>query len=67
MEGYIETLNPVAKARYLKKLSLLGLRESDDPYIERNSCKFVDHMPSWSQVEYGNIFVNRYPTGMQPS
>ena len=45
MEGYIKELNSMAaKARYLKKLSLLGLRKSDDLYNEHSSSTFVDHM-----------------------
>ena len=40
----MKTLDSVAaKARYLENLSLLGLRESDNPYIEHSHCKFIDH------------------------
>ena len=40
MEGYVKMLNPVAKSRYLEKLSLLGLCESDGHnYIERKICR----------------------------
>ena len=47
MDGYMKKLNSVeAKACYLEKLSLLGLRKSDDPYIEHSSSVFVDHMLS---------------------
>ena len=45
MEGYMKKLySTAAKAHYLEKLSLLGLRESDDLYIEHSSSTFVDHM-----------------------
>ena len=41
----VKKLNSVAaKARYLEKLCLLGLSESDVPYIEPRSPTFVDHM-----------------------
>ena len=57
MNVYINTLNLLARARYLDKLSLLGLTEQEDTYAEQNHCMFVDHMPSWPQVEYGHIFL----------
>ena len=37
--------NVAAKARYLENLSFLGMRKSDDLYIEQSSSKFVDQVP----------------------
>ena len=54
MSEYIQSLPPVAKERYTKQLSLLGLdRASDDPFL---SDKFIDDLTLWPPVEYGNIF-----------
>lgn len=53
--GY-RKLDRVAAARYLKKLSLLGLYEKDDPYDPRNAHNFVNDMTKWPAVEHGHIF-----------
>ena len=50
---YYESLDGVAKRRYLSKLQLLGLDESNDPYISRD---FVDDISLWPPIEYGHIF-----------
>ena len=43
--AYMKKLNSgAAKARFLENLSLLGLHESDDLYIEYSSSTFVNHM-----------------------
>ena len=54
MSEYYKTLPPVAKDRYLDKLSLMSVKEGDDPYA--NDWRFVDDMTLWPPVEYGHIF-----------
>ena len=49
---YLRALCPVAKSRYLEKLSVLGLEEKDDPYMVS-----VDDMSCWPNIEYSNIFI----------
>ena len=56
MSEYFLRLQGHAKARYVEKLHLLGLKECDDPYSDLNSSKFVDDMTKWPAVEYGHIF-----------
>ena len=56
MSEYFKKLDPIARARYLEKLKLLGLGESGDPYDEKNDPNFVDDMTKWPGVEYGHIF-----------
>ena len=41
LEGQVKLNSVAAKARYLVKLPLLELHESDDPYIENSSSTFV--------------------------
>ena len=41
MSEYFRALCPMAKLCYLEKLSLLGLKESGDPYATSNVDKFV--------------------------
>ena len=53
MSDYYKSLDGVAKARYLSKLQLLGLDESNDPYISQD---FVDNMSLWPPIEYGHKF-----------
>ena len=57
MSDYLRALCPVAKSRYLEKLSALGLGEKDDPYAVSNLEKFVDDMSCWPNIEYSNIFI----------
>lgn len=58
MSDYLRALCPVAKSRYLEKLSALGLEEKDDPYAVSNLEKFnVDDMSCWPNIEYSNIFI----------
>ena len=56
MSTYFSSLDPVARERYTKRLDVLGLKEEDDPYAERNSHKFKDDLASWPPIEYGHIF-----------
>ena len=56
MSTYLRSLDPVARERYTKRLDVLGLKEEDDPYAERNSHKFKDDLASWPSIEYGHIF-----------
>ena len=45
-----------AKTRYLRKLNLLELDNTDDPYCDTTASKFRDDMMLWPSVEFGNIF-----------
>ena len=56
MSEYFKRLQDRAGVRYVEKLRLIGLGESDDPYSESNSAKFVDDLTLWPAVEYGHIF-----------
>lgn len=53
MSEYFSSLDPVAKARYKKKLEVLGLGQKDDPYA---TCNFVQELTRWPPIEYGHIF-----------
>ena len=57
MSDYFLSLTATAKARYLSKLSTLGLKENDDPYAPHNRAKFVNDMSMWPNIEFGNIFL----------
>ena len=48
LSDYVESLDAVAKSRYLDKLGILGLAATDDPYA---SGEF-----HWRPVEFGHIF-----------
>ena len=39
-----KSLDPAARARYLAKLQVLGLKEADDPFATWNNSKFEDNM-----------------------
>ena len=41
MSEYYKSLLPVAATRYLAKLRVLGLEETDDPYWTANSFVFA--------------------------
>ena len=56
MSDYYLSLDPVAKARYDKKLEVLGLGQQDDPYAVGNAGKFVQELTHWPPIEYGHIF-----------
>ena len=45
MSGYYKSLLPVAATRYLSKLRVLGLEETDDPYWSKNYNKFIRFCP----------------------
>ena len=45
-----------AKTRYLRKLNLLELDDTDDPYCDATASKFRDDMMLWPSVEFGNVF-----------
>ena len=54
---YFLSLNEEGKERYLRKLTSVGLADTDDPYSPESSSKFVDDMSKWPKIEYGNIFA----------
>ena len=57
MSDYYLSLDPVAKARYGKKLEVLGLgQKKDDPYAACNTGNFVEELTCWPPIEYGHIF-----------
>ena len=56
MSEYFKRLQDRARVRYIEKLRLIGLGQSDDPYSESNSSKFVEDLTLWPAVEYGHIF-----------
>ena len=55
MSEYLKSLDPIAKKRYIERLHLLDLDESDDPYA-KNEDKLEDDVTKWPPVEYGHIF-----------
>ena len=56
MSEYLRNLQAPAKTRYLRKLSLLRLDDTDDPYCDVIASKFSDDMTLRPPVEFGNIF-----------
>ena len=56
MSAHFLSLQGPARERYVDKLRLVGLEESDDPYSYTNSSRFTDDLTSWPAVEYGHIF-----------
>ena len=44
------------KKGYIDELMLIGLTEKDDPYLLKDSARFVNDLTKWPPVEYGNIF-----------
>ena len=56
MSDYFKKLDPISKERYIERLRMLDLKESDDPYADSNNDKFKDDMTKWPPVEYGHIF-----------
>ena len=53
LSEYADSLDGVAKSRYLDKLRLLGLAATDDPYA---SGDFENAMRLWPPVEFGHYF-----------
>ena len=53
MSDYYKALD---QREMYRKLSLLNLKEEDDPYLPSNGATFVDDMSKWPAVEFGNIF-----------
>ena len=47
MSEQYKSLDPAARARYLAKLQVLGLKEADDPFATWNNSKFEDNMSLW--------------------
>ena len=43
MSEQYKSLDPAARARYLAKLQVLGLKEADDPFATWNNSKFEDN------------------------
>ena len=58
MSEYLQSLQAPAKTRYIQKLNVLGLddTQSDDPYCDATASKFRDDMTLWPPVEFGHIF-----------
>ena len=56
MSEQYKSLDPAARARYLAKLQVLGLKEADDPFATWNNSKFEDNMSLWPPVEYPHLF-----------
>ena len=56
MSDYFRGLIEPARARYLRKLQLIGLKEVNDLYSETNDRKLIDNMTLWPPVEHGHIF-----------
>ena len=56
MSEQYKSLDPAARARYLAKFQVLGLKEADDPFATWNNSKFEDNMSLWPPVEYPHIF-----------
>ena len=45
MSEYYKSLLPVAATRYLAKLRVFGLEETDDPYWSKNDSFFHTFLP----------------------
>ena len=56
IRAYFLSLQGPARERYVDKLCLVGLEESDDPYSDTNSSSFTDDLTSWPAIEYEHIF-----------
>ena len=56
MSEQYKSLDPAARARYLAKLQVLGLKEADDRFATWNNSKFEDNMSLWPPVEYPHLF-----------
>ena len=56
MSEEYQSLDPAARARYLAKLQVLGLKEDDDPFATWNDSRFEDNMSLWPPMEYPHIF-----------
>ena len=56
MSQYFRGLSETARVRYVEKLQLIGLQDTDDPYSEENKSRFCDNMTLWPPVEYEHIF-----------
>ena len=56
VQEYFGSLQAEAKEQYLRKLNLLDLSVSRDPYAASNEDNFVDNMALWPSVEFGHIF-----------
>ena len=52
MSEQYKSLDRAARAKYLAKLQVLGLKEADDPFATWNNSKFEDNMNLWPPVEY---------------
>ena len=57
MSEEYQSLDPAARARYLAKLQVLGLKEDDDPFATRNDSRFEELM-QWKSLEAYNCFEN---------
>ena len=53
---HVRALDPLARARYVDKLQLVGLSETEDPYELWKCDRFEGDMTRWPPIEYGHIF-----------
>ena len=56
MSEYYNSLKGEDELRYQRKLEVIGLKVTDDHFESQNSCKYMDDMKKWPNLEYGNIF-----------
>lgn len=56
MSQYLRGLLELARAHYVKKLQLIGLQGTDNPYSKENESRLRDNMTLWLPVEYGHIY-----------
>ena len=56
MSAYFHQLDVIERKRYIQKLSLLNLKEDDDPYLPSNNEKFSDDMSKLPPIEFSHIF-----------
>lgn len=56
MSDYYHALDQPSKARYLEKLTILGLDEKYNPCATYNNGSFKDNMALWAPVEFGHIW-----------
>ena len=57
MSEEYQSLDPAARARYLAKLQVLGLKEDDDSFATWNDSRFEDNMSLWPPMEYPHVHL----------
>ena len=55
MSDYYQSLEALAKDRYLGKLQLLGLDEDSDPYATHNVEKFIDDISRAATIYHTSL------------